>query len=76
MIKVLVIDDDSVARTNIKTLINWEKNGYEICGEAVNGVEAIQLIKKVEPEIVITDMSMPIMDGIALIEYLEQIIQE
>jgi two-component system response regulator YesN len=72
MIKVLIIDDDSVARTNIKTLINWEKNGYEICGEAVNGMEAIQFIKKVEPEIVITDMSMPIMDGIALIGYLEQ----
>lgn len=72
MIKVLIIDDDSVARTNIKTLIDWEKNGYEICGEAVNGIEAITLIKKVEPEIVITDMSMPVMDGIALIEYLEQ----
>ena len=72
MIKVLIIDDDSVARTNIKTLIDWEKNGYEICGEAVNGIEAILLIKKVEPEIVITDMSMPVMDGIALIEYLEQ----
>ncbi|MHB8062941.1 MAG: response regulator transcription factor [Ruminiclostridium sp.] len=72
MIEVLIIDDDSVARTNIKTLIDWERNGYDICGEAVNGMEAIQLIKNVEPQIVITDMSMPIMDGIALIDYLEK----
>lgn len=72
MIKVLVVDDDSVARTNMKVLIDWEKNGYEICGEATNGEEAIQFIKESDPDIVITDISMPIMDGIALIEHLNQ----
>ncbi len=72
MIKVLLVDDDSIARTNIKILIDWEKNGYEICGEAMNGEEAIQLIMETMPEIVITDMSMPVMDGITLIEYLSK----
>ncbi len=70
MIKVLIVDDDSVARTNIKVMINWEKTGFEICGEASNGQEAIQLLSEALPEVIITDMSMPIMDGIALIEYL------
>lgn len=72
MFKVLVVDDDFVARTNIKVLIEWEEHGYEICGEATNGEEAIQLIKETDPEIVITDISMPVLDGIALIEYLNQ----
>ncbi len=70
MIKVLIVDDDNIARTNIKILIDWEKYGYEICAEATNGEEAIQLINETKPQIVITDMSMPVMDGITLIEYL------
>ncbi len=70
MIKVLIVDDDSIARTNIKIMIDWENNGFEICGEASNGQEAIQLINETLPAIIITDMSMPIMDGIALIEYI------
>lgn len=71
MLKVLIVDDDSVARTNIKTLIDWTKNGFEICSEAVNGSNAIQAINTCVPDIVITDMSMPVMDGVALIQYLE-----
>lgn len=72
MIKVLIVDDDSIARTNIKILIDWEKYGYEICAEATNGEEALQLINETRPQIVITDMSMPVMDGITLIEYLSR----
>jgi two-component system response regulator YesN len=72
MIKVMIVDDDSIARTNIKILIDWEKNGYEICAEAMNGEEAIQLIAETRPQIVITDMSMPVMDGITLIDHLSK----
>jgi len=71
VIRVLIVDDDSVARTNLKTLIDWEKAGFDVCGEAANGNSAIQAIKNNIPDIVITDMSMPIMDGVALIEYIE-----
>lgn len=72
MLKVLIVDDDSISRTNIKTLINWDKYGFEISGEAANGANAIQIINDVKPEIVITDMSMPVMDGVALIEHLDR----
>ncbi|NLK86172.1 MAG: response regulator [Clostridiaceae bacterium] len=72
MIKVLIVDDDNIARTNINILIDWEKNGYEICAEAMNGEEAIQLISETRPQIVITDMSMPVMDGITLIDHLSK----
>ena len=69
--KILIVDDDSVARTNIKTLVDWAKYGFEISGEAANGANAVQLIENEAPDIVITDMSMPVMDGVALIEYVE-----
>lgn len=71
MIKVLIVDDDAIARTNLKTMIDWGKYGFEIIGEAVNGSNAIQIIDNCVPDIVITDMNMPVMDGVALIEYLE-----
>lgn len=72
MIKVLIVDDDSVARVNIKVMIDWEENGFEICGEAANGEEAIISIATTCPEIIITDVNMPIMGGIALIKHLNQ----
>ena len=71
MLKVLIVDDDFVMRTNIRTLIDWEQYGFEFCGEATNGKNAIQLIKEFLPAIVITDMSMPIMNGVDLIKYIK-----
>lgn len=72
MYKVMLVDDDAFARTNLKNLMNWEKYGYLICGEASNGANAIKMLQKTSPDIVITDISMPVMDGIGLIEYLVQ----
>jgi len=71
-LKVLIVDDDMPMRTSLKTLIDWESNGYTICGDAANGSSAIAFISKCQPDIVITDMNMPVMDGVALIEYLQK----
>jgi len=70
MLKIFIVDDDFTARSNLKTMIDWEKHDIEICGEAMNGQDAIAMIKNNLPDIVITDMNMPIMDGVALIEYI------
>jgi two-component system, response regulator YesN len=72
VVKVLIVDDDSIARTNIKTLIDWNKYGFEICSEAANGESSIEIIKELSPDIVITDMSMPVMNGVELIDYIEK----
>ncbi len=69
MIKVLIVDDDAFARDELKNMIDWEKNGFILCGEASSGYTAIDLLKKTYPDIVITDINMPAMNGIALIEY-------
>jgi two-component system, response regulator YesN len=71
MLSVLVVDDDVVVRTNLKTLFDWEKYGFSISEEASNGHDAVQKLQKCDYNIVITDMNMPIMDGVALIGYIE-----
>ncbi len=68
MIKVLIVDDELLVRTHLKYLIDWKMNNYEICGEATNGLEALRLIEKTEPHILITDVTMPLMNGIALVQ--------
>ncbi|MEK5040314.1 response regulator transcription factor [Sporosarcina sp. FSL K6-3457] len=61
--KVLIVDDEILIRQGIKHYINWEQEGFQIIGEASNGEEALAVIKERQPQIVITDMVMPVMDG-------------
>src|SRR5690554_2698971 len=72
MLKVLVVDDDAFVHTQLKKIINWEKEGFLLHNEAVTGTEAAAVIKKVIPDIIITDMSMPGMDGVEVIEHVNR----
>lgn len=67
MYKILVVDDEILARVGIQSIIQWKKYGYEIIGEAENGLKAYELIKSEEPDIVISDIKMPILDGVGLV---------
>ena len=69
MIKVMIVDDEPFIRKGLKIIINWEEKGYRICGEASNGQEAIKLMEKEDFDLIITDIKMPVMDGMDLIEY-------
>lgn len=62
MRKVLIVDDAAFMRLTIKTML--ERNGFEVVGDAANGVEAIQKFKQLKPDIVTMDITMPDMDGI------------
>ena len=64
MVKVLIVDDEYIMRQGLKYMIDWEKEGLEIVGEAANGLEALSLIQKENPHIVICDIVMPMMDGV------------
>lgn len=69
MIKVLIVDDEPFIRQGLKILINWNQYGFEVAGEAANGKEAVELMKSNVFDLVITDIKMPQMDGLELIEY-------
>ncbi|MCK0473146.1 response regulator transcription factor [Halalkalibacter sp. APA_J-10(15)] len=65
--KVILVDDEQFVRIGLKNLINWEDCGYEVCAEADNGEGALQKIEEYEPDVVITDIRMPVLDGLELI---------
>ncbi|MBE5860930.1 MAG: response regulator [Butyrivibrio sp.] len=64
--KVFLVEDEFVVREGIKNNIDWESHGYEFCGEAGDGEIAYSMIQKTKPDIVITDIKMPFMDGLTL----------
>lgn len=66
LLKILIIDDEMVLRNGLRYLCNWEEHGFTIVGEAANGAEGLRMIREFHPEIVITDIVMPEMDGISL----------
>lgn len=71
MIKVLIADDESSVRQGICQLIKWENLEMTIVGQAKNGQEALELSIALEPDIVLTDIRMPIMDGLTFTEKLK-----
>lgn len=72
MIKLLIIDDELWTRNTIKTLGEWDKHGIQVVGEASDGLEGIKMIQELMPEIVITDMNMPGMNGVEVLQKLKE----
>lgn len=70
--KALIVDDEQHVREGIKLLGEWEQHGIQDIYEAGNGEEAIRLIRQYRPEIIFSDMKMPKMDGIQLLEWIKE----
>lgn len=68
MIKVLIVDDELLTRLALRTAIPWEEYGFEVTAEAEDGITGFQFVEKYRPEIVLTDISMPGMNGVELIK--------
>lgn len=66
MLKILFVDDDAIARKNMFQRIDWKAYGWELIYTARDAVEALDYIKRDEPNIIISDIKMPIMDGIEM----------
>lgn len=66
MMKVIITDDEIQVRKGLRMKVDWEEEGFQIIEEASNGQEAFELLQNLNVDLVITDMRMPIMDGIEL----------
>lgn len=64
--KVFFVEDEIVTREGIRDNVNWKANGFEFCGEASDGEMALPLIQASSPDVLITDIKMPFMDGLQL----------
>ncbi len=72
MIKVFLVEDEVIIREGIRYNIDWEREGFEFVGEASDGELAYPLIQKTKPDILITDIKMPFMDGLELSRLVKQ----
>ncbi|WP_256759927.1 response regulator [Cohnella sp. WQ 127256] len=70
--KVLIVDDEPMIRLGISSCIRWEEEGLELVGEASNGEAAMLMVKQQEIHILITDIKMPLMDGLELTRQVSQ----
>lgn len=68
MLKVLFADDEPLMLEGLRFLVDWEELDFEVCGEALDGEDALQLIHSTRPDLVITDVRMPVIDGLELIK--------
>ena len=64
--KVLIVEDEYITRQGIRNMMDWRAEGFDIVGEAGNGKEALELVEKLHPHIVLTDIVMPVMNGLDL----------
>ena len=63
MVRILIADDNGPVRSRLRSLLS-ECPGWSVCGEAVDGVEAVEKTKALKPDVVLMDVSMPRMDGL------------
>lgn len=71
MISVLIAEDDALTRIGLQSMMSWEKYGYTIVAVAENGQEALDLALELNPDIIITDIRMPVLDGLQLMKALK-----
>src|SRR5262245_21597526 len=69
--KVLLVDDEEEVRQAIARKLDWEGLGFTVAGEAANGEEALELAEALQPDVVMTDIKMPFMDGLTLCKRLK-----
>lgn len=67
MWKVLLVEDEPFARKALRQIMDWEAQGFTLCGEADNGEEALRMAEALRPDLVICDIAMPVMDGIEML---------
>ncbi|MCI6730994.1 MAG: response regulator [Lachnospiraceae bacterium] len=63
---VLMVDDEEEVIRIIRKKINWEEIGFQVCGYARNGIEALEMVEELQPDVIMTDIKMPYMDGLEL----------
>ena len=67
MYKLLLVDDESEIREGLMEVIHFEEHGFTVVGQAENGLEALRLCEEQEPDLIVSDIRMPLMDGLTML---------
>lgn len=74
--KILIVDDEFIMRQGMKHMLDWEKEGFQIVGEASNGKEGLEMVETLHPHIVLCDIVMPVMDGVDFLKAAQKLFPE
>ena len=72
MLRVFLVEDESVVREGLRDKIPWDQYGFQFVGDAADGEMALPMIRKMKPDVLITDIKMPFMDGLSLSEIVKE----
>ena len=72
MLRAMLVDDEPLALEGLKLLINWQAEGFEICGECASACEALRKLPDANPDLIVTDIRMPGMSGLELLHAARQ----
>ena len=70
---IVVADDEEEIRRSLIRKVDWDEAGFRVVGEAENGIEALELVEKLEPDLLLTDLKMPFVSGIELARQVREI---
>lgn len=71
MIRVLIVDDDKLARKGLISILPWSRHGMTVVGEAANGAKALEFMERQEVDLLFVDLSMPVMSGLELLRIVQ-----
>ncbi|NQX49496.1 response regulator transcription factor [Paenibacillus tritici] len=74
MLKVMIVDDEPWVLEGLRTMVDWEKSGFEVCAEALNAGDALRLIREHRPDMLLTDINLPVMSGLELIAAVKEVL--
>ena len=66
MLRVMLVDDEPLALEGLRLLIDWHAEGFSVCSECASASEALAALRKAKPDVIVTDIRMPGMDGLHL----------
>jgi two-component system, NarL family, nitrate/nitrite response regulator NarL len=72
-VRILIADDHEIVRKGVSSLLQSREN-FEICGEAANGEEAVQQARQLDPDLVVLDVTMPVLDGISAAKLIRKLL--
>ena len=72
MKKVLIVEDEILARLGLRQLVDWKKLGLELLPDATDGEEALEMIRNSRPDIILLDLNIPRVSGLEILEFLKK----